>query len=134
MKKTHIAALILIAISIGVIISMTADFSNYQTFSTASAAEGKEFHIKGELVRTKTMEYDPERDPNYFSFYLEDTTGIQRKVVFQGAKPQDFDRSEDIVLTGKMKGDEFHASTILMKCPSKYIDDELEVKAVAAGT
>ena len=37
-------------------------------------------------------------------------------------KPQDFERSEQIVLIGKVQGDEFHASDILMKCPSKYND------------
>src|SRR5687767_15995852 len=117
MKKTHIVALILIVISIGVIISMTGDYSRYETFATAHAAEGREFHIVGELARQEEMEYNPERDPNYFSFYLQDKSGEERKVVFEGAKPQDFERSESIVLTGKMEGDEFHASKILMKCP-----------------
>lgn len=129
MKKTHIAALILIVISIGVIIAMTGDYSRYETFATAKSAEGKEFHIVGELVRQEAMEYNPEKDPNYFSFYLKDKAGDERKVVFSGAKPQDFERSEQIVLTGKMEGDEFRASKILMKCPSKYVNDELEVKA-----
>ena len=132
MKKTHIAALILIVISIGVIISMTGDFSSWETFATAQESEGKEFHIVGELARQEDMNYNPEKDPNYFSFYMKDKSGDERKVVFQGAKPQDFERSEEIVLTGKMEGDEFHASKILMKCPSKYINDELEVKAVTA--
>jgi cytochrome c-type biogenesis protein CcmE len=134
MKKTHIVALILIMVSIGVIISMTGDYSRYETFATAYAAEGKEFHIVGELARQEDMHYNPEQDPNYFSFYLQDKSGEERKVVFEGAKPQDFERSEQIVLTGKMEGDDFHASKILMKCPSKYINDELEVTAVSAGT
>lgn len=133
MKKTHIVALVLICVSIGVIISMTGDYSRYETFATAHAAEGKEFHIVGELARQEEMHYNPEQDPNYFSFYLLDKSGEERKVVFQGAKPQDFERSEQIVLTGKMAGDEFHASKILMKCPSKYVNDELEVTAVSAN-
>jgi cytochrome c-type biogenesis protein CcmE len=55
-------------------------------------------------------------------------------VVFNGSKPQDFERSEQIVLTGKMIGNEFHASKILMKCPSKYTKDEVEVTEVSAST
>jgi len=47
--------------------------------------------------------------------------------VFNGAKPQDFERSEQIVLTGKMKGDEFLASKILMKCPSKYVNNKIQI-------
>ena len=86
----------------------------------------------GELVKDGEMFYDPIKDPNYFSFFLKDKDGEERKVVFKGTKPQDFERSEQIVLTGKMKGDEFVASKILMKCPSKYIEDELEVKEFTA--
>jgi len=54
--------------------------------------------------------------------------------VFSGSKPQDFERSEQIVLTGKMEGGEFRASKILMKCPSKYNKDEVEVKEVKTAS
>jgi cytochrome c-type biogenesis protein CcmE len=33
-----------------------------------------------------------------------------------------------------MVGNEFHASKILMKCPSKYTKDEVEVTEVSAST
>lgn len=128
MKKTHIVALIFIAVSIGVIISMTDDYSRYETFTSAVESPEKEFHIVGELVKEADMYYDPEKDPNYFSFYLKDKDGEERKVVFKGTKPQDFERSEQIVLTGKMSGSEFMADKILMKCPSKYVEDELKMK------
>ena len=45
------------------------------------------------------------------------------------AKPQDFELSEQIVLTGKMQGDVFMASDMLMKCPSKYKDEEIYIKS-----
>jgi cytochrome c-type biogenesis protein CcmE len=54
--------------------------------------------------------------------------GEEKKVVLNAAKPQDFELSEQIVITGKMKGDEFHASDLLMKCPSKYKDEEIYIK------
>ena len=54
--------------------------------------------------------------------------GQERKVVFTGTKPQDFERSEQIVLTGQMVGNEFKASSILMKCPSKYNNDKVETE------
>ncbi|MFN5363918.1 MAG: cytochrome c maturation protein CcmE [Bacteroidota bacterium] len=44
------------------------------------------------------------------------------------AKPQDFERSESIVLTGEMSGDVFQASEMLLKCPSKYKDQEVYVR------
>ncbi|RRN76100.1 cytochrome c maturation protein CcmE, partial [Pseudoxanthomonas sp. SGD-10] len=81
----------------------------------------------GVLQKEKELVYDPQVDANYFSFYMIDNDGKECKVVFAGAKPQDFERSEQIVLTGQMVGDSFQANKILMKCPSKYTEDEVEV-------
>ena len=133
MKKTHLIILIFLAVLMGVIISMTGDYSRYETFSTALAVDDKEFHIVGELPENPDLYYEPEVDPNYFSFNLKDKEGEVRKVVFRGTKPTDFERSEQVVLTGKMNGDEFLASKILIKCPSKYINDELEVTEYSAA-
>ena len=127
MKKIHIIALILIAVSIGVIIAFTNDYTTYETFANAQLQQGKEFHVVGELVKEREMTYDPKNDPNFFSFYLRDIEGTEQKVIYRSAKPQDFERSEQIVIVGQSKGDDFHASKILMKCPSKYVDDELEL-------
>lgn len=63
------------------------------------------------------------RMPIFFTFYLYDNNGNERKVLLNKAKPQDFDKSEQIVIIGKMKGEEFIASDILLKCPSKYADE-----------
>ena len=133
MKKTHIVALVIIAISVGVIIAMSNDYSSYENFSVAKSNPGKELHVVGELVRPDEMHYDPLKDANYFSFYLKDKEGVESKVVFEGTKPQDFEKSEQIVLTGKMKDDYFEASQILMKCPSKYVEDELAVSTAKAA-
>jgi len=38
------------------------------------------------------------------------------------------------VLTGEMTGNEFHASKILMKCPSKYTQDKLNVSSAKTST
>ena len=64
-----------------------------------------------------------------FTFYLIDKEGVERKVYLHKAKPQDFDKSEQIVVIGKMQEDGFHAKDILTKCPSKYSDAQTtEVK------
>jgi len=130
MKKTHIILIVVIAMAIGAIMSTVADSSTYASFATAAASEGYEFHIVGKLNKEKEMIYNPEINANLFSFYLLDNEGNEKKVVFNGTKPQDFERSEQIVLTGMVKGEEFHASKILMKCPSKYNNgQEIEVSA-----
>ena len=57
---------------------------------------------------------------------MKDSEGAERRVLLNSAPPQDFEKSEQIVVIGKMKGDDFHASGILMKCPSKYTDEKVK--------
>lgn len=133
MKKSSIAGIVIIALAIGIIISTYADSSTYGSFTDAKKSES-ELHVVGQLNKEKELFYDPQQDANYFAFYMKDNQGKESKVVFNGSKPQDFERSEQIVLTGKMVGNEFHASKILMKCPSKYTKDEVEVTEVSAST
>ncbi len=132
MKKSHIILLVIIAVAIGAILSTFADSSTYGNFDEAKE-NGSEIHVVGKLVKSKELVYDPVKDANYFSFYLTDNTGKECKVIFNGAKPQDFERSEQIVITGKMQGEEFHADKILMKCPSKYTNDKIETKEYKAS-
>lgn len=133
MKKSSIAGILIIALAIGIIISTYADSSTYGSFNDAKESTS-ELHVVGQLNKEKELFYDPKQDANYFSFYMRDNEGRESKVVFNGSKPQDFERSEQIVLTGKMVGNEFHASKILMKCPSKYTTDEVEITEVSATT
>jgi cytochrome c-type biogenesis protein CcmE len=126
MKKSSIIGIIIIAIAICTIISTYADSSTYGTFSDAQE-NTSELHVVGKLEKGREMIYNPKKDANYFAFYMKDNQGKECKVVFNGTKPQDFERSEQIVLTGKMEGNEFKASKILMKCPSKYNKDQIEV-------
>lgn len=132
MKKSSIVGIIIIAIAICVIISTYADSSTYGDFTDAKTND-TELHVVGQLNKEKQLFYNPQKDANYFAFYMKDNKGQECKVVFNGSKPQDFERSEQIVLTGKMVGNEFHASKILMKCPSKYTKDQIEVKEVRAA-
>lgn len=122
MKKTHIIGLVLIAIAIGAIFTTVQSSSTYETFNAAANNPSKEYHVVGQLEKDKTMEYKPEENINLFTFYMKDKDGTEAKVHFMGTKPQDFEKSEQIVLIGKMGEDGFIASKILMKCPSKYND------------
>lgn len=131
MKKSSIFGLVIIAIAIAVIISVYSNSSTYGSFNDAQDTQS-ELQVKGQLSKEKELYYDATHDANYFSFYMKDDNGDERKVVFTGTKPQDFERSEQIVLTGKMQGKEFHASKILMKCPSKYTQDKVEITEVKA--
>lgn len=127
MWKTTIAGIIMIIVAVTVLINASSDLSHYSNFGEAIETQ-KKVKVVGELVKNKEMYYNPEKDPNYFSFYVKDDQGMERKVVLLQEKPQDFELSEKLVLTGKMKGSEFVASDMLMKCPSKYKDEEIYIK------
>ncbi|MES2622192.1 MAG: cytochrome c maturation protein CcmE [Bacteroidota bacterium] len=127
MKKTHIIILILVAVTIGVIVARTADYTTYANFPAAKD-KGRSVNVVGYLLKDKELVYDPQKDPNFFSFMMTDKEGNECKVIYKGAKPQDFERSEQLVVKGKMNGEVFNCSEISMKCPSKYVNDEITLK------
>ncbi len=131
MKKTYIAGIIIIALAIGAMVSSLSDSSTYADFSEVDANPETEFHVVGKHIKDKEAIYDPETNPDLFTFYMEDNNGVERKVFLHKSKPQDFERSEQIVLIGKSVNGEFHASDILMKCPSKYDDGVPQATAEA---
>jgi cytochrome c-type biogenesis protein CcmE len=92
MRKSAIIGLITIAICVGFLISLNADTSSYSTFSEA-AKDPREFHVMGYWEKAKGMYYDAQKDANHFAFYMKDEKGLVNKVVYNGPKPQDFERT-----------------------------------------
>jgi cytochrome c-type biogenesis protein CcmE len=125
MKKLHIIGIIVVAVAIGVIFVSLKNTSTYADFTEALAHPGTEYHVVGKLDKAQPQVYDPKINTDEFLFTLVDNKGVSKQVVLHKSKPQDFEKSEQIVLIGKMKGDEFHANDILMKCPSKYADGKV---------
>lgn len=128
MKKIHIIGIVIVAIALSIIVSTISNSSTYAPFSDAISNPGKTFHVVGTLQREKDFIYNPQENANIFGFYLVDTEGKEMKVVFNDSKPQDFEKSEQIVVIGKVVGDEFRVAKgdLLMKCPSKYNGNELQ--------
>jgi len=120
MKRTHIIAIVVIAIAIAAIVGSLTETSTYADFAEAYSNPGKEYHVVGTLDRSAEIIYNPERDPNLTTFTMLDDKGVKKEVMLLKAKPQDFERSESVVLIGKVKNDTFQAHEVLMKCPSKY--------------
>lgn len=123
MKKIHIVLLVFIAIAIGVLISFMGTLTTYDTVETAKSKPGKFVHLIARLDKTQPVEYDAVNNPNYLSFTAIDSLGKKVKVVYHNAIPENLVHSERLVLKGSMQGDHFECKEILMKCPSKYIDD-----------
>src|ERR1700731_1791507 len=99
MKKTSIIGLGVIAIAIAIIIAVMSNSSTYSTFGDAQKIL-TDLSVVGHLDKQKELYYNAAKDANYFSFYMRDSKGAECKVVYTGTKPQDFEKSEKIVLTG----------------------------------
>lgn len=135
MKLSHIIGLLVIVIAITVIVSTTSEVSTYATFAEATEIAAKDsdkkIHVAGSLKKDAAgrilgMDYQPQIDPNHFTFRLVDRDQQEKLVVYGNPKPQDFERSEQVVVIGNMQGGEFVAEKILMKCPSKYQETEIK--------
>ena len=136
MKKSHILGIVVIAIAIMVIISTAGDASSYVTFEEAKemAASGKEkkIHVVGKLKKSDSGEVlgvEAGADKQSFSFLMVDQNNKEQKVFFLNTMPADFLRSEQVVVVGSYKNDLFLADKILMKCPSKYQEETIEIEA-----
>lgn len=123
MKKTHVILLVLIAVAIVVLISYTGDLTTYETIASARQKEGKFVNLIAKLDKQQPLEYDAVKNPNYLRFTAVDTLGNSISVIYHNNKPTDMEKSERLVLKGRVQGDHFECKDILLKCPSKYKDD-----------
>ncbi len=123
MKKTHIVALVLIAVAIATLISFMGDVTTYETIASAKQKPGRFVNLIAKMDKSQPINYDPVKNPNYLTFTALDTLGNSIQVVYHNAKPTDMEKSERLVLKGKVENGVFDCKEILLKCPSKYKDD-----------
>ncbi len=109
-----IAAICFVVIAIFALDSNAIEYSNLANASVS----GKKVQVTGSWVKDKPINYDAEK--NIFTFFMIDKENKEVKVIFKGAKPQNFNIANYFVVTGKLDGNTFYASDILTKCPSKY--------------
>ncbi|MBY0348122.1 MAG: hypothetical protein GTN67_13970 [Hydrotalea flava] len=123
MKKMHLILLVAIAAAITVLISYTGNLTTYETIASAKEKPGKFVNLIAKLDKNEPIQYDAVKDPNFLSFTAIDTLGNSVKVVYHNTKPTDMEKSDRLVLKGRMDGDHFECKDILLKCPSKYKDN-----------
>ena len=131
MKKSHIIVLVVIAAAIAIIVSTAGDASTYVDFgeamSMSTSGNSKEIHVVGQLKKDSQgniIGIEEGADRVSFSFLMIDDKGREQKVQYNQPMPADFTRSEKVVVIGSYVADDFRASKILLKCPSKYQDEK----------
>ena len=137
MKKSHIIGIVVIAIAVFVIISTAGDASTYVNFAEAKAlsesGNNKKVHVVGQLRKDDLGEIlgvEPGEDKLTVTFEMVDNQQKINKVFYNKPMPPDLKQSEQVVVIGQYKNDVFYASQILLKCPSKYEEESLQVSAV----
>jgi cytochrome c-type biogenesis protein CcmE len=134
MKKSHIVVIIVIAAAIGLLLSTAGDASTYvgfnEAYQMAKTGSSKEIHVVGQLKKDpdgNITGIEPGRDMVSFSFVMVDEQGREQRVFYNEPMPQDFTKSEKVVVIGNYAGDDFKASKILLKCPSKYQEENINI-------
>ena len=134
MKKSHILGIVVIAVAISVIVSTAGDASNYVSFDEAKSiyASGadRKIHVVGTLKKDPSGEIvgiETSPDQMAFKFMMVDENNFAQQVLYAEPMPTDFTKSEQVVVVGSYNGDLFVADKILLKCPSKYQEEEIKV-------
>ena len=118
-KKAHIIGGIFILFAVGLALNaFQSALTPYVTVAEAKA-HGRSVQVAGMIVKGSDR-YD--LDTNKLVFTLREDGGAKMIVIYDGAKPANFDDATKTVAIGHYKKDEaaFEAKELLVKCPTKY--------------
>ena len=134
MKNTSALSLVFISIMIIIIITTFGDASTYVSFSEAkslySSGNFSKIHVVGKLNKNsndKIVGIKKGDDMLSFTFEMVDEKGKKENVFYGEPMPPDFLLSEQIVVIGSYNNNQFIADEILLKCPSKYTEENVKI-------
>ena len=134
MKNSSAIAIVFISIVIIIIVSTFGDASTYVTFSKAKdvyeSGSMSKFHVVGTLNKNNNSKIEGiKNSPDQLSFTFEmiDEDGYKESVFFGEPMPPDFLLSEQVVVIGGYENNTFIADDILLKCPSKYTEENIKI-------
>ena len=134
MKNLFPIYLIFLSIAIIIVISTFADASTYVSFSDAkslySVGKKSPIHVVGRLIKNeenKVIGIKKSDDNLSFSFEMIDEEGTIENVFYGEPMPPDFILSDQVVVIGSYNDKRFIAKEILLKCPSKYTEDQVNI-------
>lgn len=123
--KVIVACAVIVAAVVFGAMSFVETNVEYADFGEA-ANTGKKVQVKGTWIPDRETTFDTER--SVFSFYMVDDNGRIEHVMYEGARPNNFEIADAIVVKGTYAEGTFHAENILTKCPSKYEGDASAVE------
>ena len=134
MKNSTILSLVFLIIIIIIIISTFGDASTYVSFTEArsmySSGNLSKIHVVGKLNKNENKEIigiNKGKDMLSFTFEMIDEKGNKENVFYGEPMPPDFLLSDQIVVIGSYGNSQFIADQILLKCPSKYTEENIKI-------
>ena len=134
MKNTSAISIVFISIIVIIIISTFGDASTYVTFSKAKnvyeSGSLTKFHVVGKLNKDEENNIEGLKkgdDKMSFTFQMIDEDGMKETVFYGEPMPPDFLLSEQVVVIGGYENNTFVADDILLKCPSKYTEENIKI-------
>lgn len=118
MKTKAIVALVLTLFGLAAMIgAFLTNASPYVTIAEAKSIKGDNLHLAGDLDKSTIRNVISKQEVH---FSLRDEKGEVIQVVYHGPAPANLGEATKVVAVGGMKEGSFHASKLLIKCPSKY--------------
>ena len=127
MRKRYVigGGILVLAVGLLIYVSLGSSFTYYFTVSEFLDRSGefcdRSVRVAGKIA-DEPISWNAEDLELRFAIF-EDADTLP--VVYEGAKPSGFKVSANILVEGRLDSDGvFHASQVLMKCPSKYVPEE----------
>jgi cytochrome c-type biogenesis protein CcmE len=120
-----LAAIVVIGLAVvGTSTSGGAGMYNYsleQLAQAGSDAEGREIKVAGRVAKGSVR---GEPASTSFRFDLEDPAGHKLTVTYTRLLPDPFEEGRDAIVQGRLENGVLNASSLTVKCPSRYADAE----------
>lgn len=109
---------LLVVFGVGIFMTARTAFSSYVTFAEAEA-QGRSAQVKGVAIGGSLQH----TDSSSFSFALTDTDGYTFTVMHRGSVPPNLFTADYVVVVGRVDGAVFVARSILVKCPTRFMQE-----------
>ena len=121
--KFIIGGVIIVAVIVYLMISSISNSGAYYITvsdlnNQAASAIGKKVRVEGTIVQGSE---DWDATNLLLKFKMEDPSGEQIVVSFDGSRPSNFARATEAIVEGELQSDgTFKADNLMLKCPSRY--------------
>ena len=134
MKNSSAIFIVFISVVVIIIISTFGDASTYVSFNKAKdmyeSGSMSKFHVVGKLNKdqnNRMLGFTNGENMLSFTFEMIDEEGKKESVFYGEPMPPDFLLSEQVVVIGGYENNKFVANEILLKCPSKYTEEDIKI-------